>query len=733
LRGRLAIVLAGACLLLLLLAPSPALAATLVVTDDADSGPGTLRDQVAAAAPGDVVEIAVGVDPTLTSEIAIDKDLTIRGFAPAPNRVSTTLNFRVFNIGAASSPVVAIEDLQVSGGHPFGPPPAGKDGTDGGAILNDGALTIARSIISGVAGSGARSFCSDPDPVGGDGGRGGGIYTTGTLKVVDSTLTGSAGAGGSGCGTSGADGDGGAIAVAAGSAEILRSTISGGDTRPCCLTPNNSEPGIGGGIHVSGGDLTMVNSTVASNRGGDGAGVAVTSGSASLVATTVARNTSSTGVGNRRSGGLLHEGGVLTARNTLVAENTVVTGATTTDANCFGAITDGGHNLAFPAAGCPASFANDDPRLDWPGQEQNGGPTRTVRLRAGSGAVDRVPLAECTGPDGQPLTTDQRGPAFPRPSPPGGACDIGAFEQQPLPPTDLSLTKTVAPNPVAATQEVAYTFEVTNHGPNAAEVVEITDPLPEGYRWSPFGSDGCGERQGGVVVCDLRTVASGATETVFVTARTSARAGPSATNTATVSADNPDPDQSNNSDSATLDVFIPPVDLALEMSAEPATVAPGDALLYTLEASNETPGFLFAEDIVVTSDLPEGVTYHDGFSSHQCDGNDDVVTCNIGAQFSGNSDTREILVSVGPDAAASITNTATVSSPYPDPIPANDTASVTTEVIHPPSPDPPPGNPPASGGPAPTGDPQDEAKKKKKCAGKRGKAKRKCKRKRKPR
>jgi hypothetical protein len=51
--------------------------------------------------------------------------------------------------------------------------------------------------------------------------------------------------------------------------------------------------------------------------------------------------------------------------------------------------------------------------------QNNGGPTLTHALLAGSPAIDAVPLADCSG-----VTDDQRGVLRPQ----GPACDIGAFE-----------------------------------------------------------------------------------------------------------------------------------------------------------------------------------------------------------------------------------------------------------------------------------------------------------------
>jgi hypothetical protein len=59
----------------------------------------------------------------------------------------------------------------------------------------------------------------------------------------------------------------------------------------------------------------------------------------------------------------------------------------------------------------------------------NGGPTMTHALGAGSVAIDRIRQEDCVDADGAQLTTDQRGE--PRPETGGTMCDVGAFEVQP--------------------------------------------------------------------------------------------------------------------------------------------------------------------------------------------------------------------------------------------------------------------------------------------------------------
>jgi len=57
--------------------------------------------------------------------------------------------------------------------------------------------------------------------------------------------------------------------------------------------------------------------------------------------------------------------------------------------------------------------------------QDDGGPTETHALGAGSVALDVIPEAECVDTEGAQLTTDQRG------EPRGSMCDVGAFEVQP--------------------------------------------------------------------------------------------------------------------------------------------------------------------------------------------------------------------------------------------------------------------------------------------------------------
>ena len=111
--------------------------------------------------------------------------------------------------------------------------------------------------------------------------------------------------------------------------------------------------------------------------------------------------------------------GMVTVNNTIIA-NSVGLG------DCRGVgFTSLGHNLDSDGS-CglsgPGDISGVDPLLG--PLAVNGGPTKTHALLTGSPAIDAVPIADCTDPDGNPITTDQRG--VPRPQ--DAACDIGAFE-----------------------------------------------------------------------------------------------------------------------------------------------------------------------------------------------------------------------------------------------------------------------------------------------------------------
>ena len=158
--------------------------------------------------------------------------------------------------------------------------------------------------------------------------------------------------------------------------------------------------------------ITASYSTFSQNTGG----AIFTSGSASLENVTIAGNTD-TGSGN--SGGITaFSSGVVQLYNAIIANN----GPIQCSEAAGGAIQDMGSNLQFPGVTCGATIASLDPLLG--ALASNGGPTQTMALAAGSPAIDRGPVLNCSL-----LPVDQRGVAHTDGNGDGVIrCDSGAYE-----------------------------------------------------------------------------------------------------------------------------------------------------------------------------------------------------------------------------------------------------------------------------------------------------------------
>ena len=193
-----------------------------------------------------------------------------------------------------------------------------------------------------------------------------------------------------------------------GTLTLTRSTVSG----------NTAD--YAGGIRGSGTMSTITDSTVSGNtavRAGGG-GIACERSSITMTNSTVSGNTS----GIDEGGAIYLDQGELTSTGSLIG------------GDCTGGVISGGYNIESPGDTCGFDQAGDlvnitEGELNLQPLADNGGPTMTHALGAGSVAIDVIPEADCVDADGEPLTTDQRG--FPRPG--GTMCDVGSFEVQPAP------------------------------------------------------------------------------------------------------------------------------------------------------------------------------------------------------------------------------------------------------------------------------------------------------------
>jgi uncharacterized repeat protein (TIGR01451 family) len=139
---------------------------------------------------------------------------------------------------------------------------------------------------------------------------------------------------------------------------------------------------------------------------------------------------------------------------------------------------------------------------------------------------------------------------------PNGADNSASADTSVTASADLSLTKSDAPDPIAAGQSLTYTLTAHNGGPSSATGVQVTDTLPSGVTYdAATPSQGTCAEASGTVTCPLGALASGQTATVDITVHPTGPGSP--VNTAVISSDVYDPSPADNSASASTTV-VPP-------------------------------------------------------------------------------------------------------------------------------------------------------------------------------
>jgi hypothetical protein len=346
------------------------------------TGQCSLRQAIAVAQPGDTVSLPASATPYAVTLGVIDvtNAITISGAAANTTTIEGNGSSQIFDVsGLAASSTLTISGVTISGGDALGLAPDSGD-ADGGAI--------------------------DADAPGA------------TVALSSVTLSGN---------TAGVAG--GAIELSAGDMTITDSTLGPGN-----LASGNSDfYGTGGAIDNDNGTLTITDSTISGNTAGsgldavgEGGGISDESsgvtGTTALQFDTIAFNTA-TGLAGTAGGDLYS--GTDDPDGFSVGETITADGAAPTGGDCGGnGFLSSGYNLtdAIAAQGSGAcSFGNTgdvlgDARLG--PLIDNGGPTDTDALAAGSPAINIVPAVDCT-------STDQRGV-----SRGSGAttCDAGALE-----------------------------------------------------------------------------------------------------------------------------------------------------------------------------------------------------------------------------------------------------------------------------------------------------------------
>jgi uncharacterized repeat protein (TIGR01451 family) len=240
---------------------------------------------------------------------------------------------------------------------------------------------------------------------------------------------------------------------------------------------------------------------------------------------------------------------------------------------------------------------------------------------------------------------------------------------------DLEIEKSAEPSPGKPGGEETFTLKVTNNGPNTARETVVTDPLPAGLEF--LSAKAPCARAGGEVKCPLGSLAKGDSATLEFNVKVPASATEGFVNTAIVSSETPDPDLSNNSDTAAVPL-LPEADLRIKKIARPKKLTAGGHVAYLLLVHNSGPSD--ATDVTVTDPVPVGIHLLKARPSQGTCSVTFGLHCDLGRiAVSGNAVILAI-AQVTPDAAGKISNTATVTGGQVDPTPEDNESSATIEV-----------------------------------------------------
>lgn len=361
-------------------------APTVIVDTLADENDGTgsggisLRDAVAAAAPGSTIAFAPGLaGGTLVldgGELVIGKSLVIDGSGlPGGMVLRAGEGWRVLTLLPGKSAI--LKSVLITGGAESG---------NGGAIWNQGELVL---DSCSVVDSSTEAY-------------GGGIFNSGYLTLLNTTIA-----------RNEALESGGGIYSDKGAV-----MLSG-----CTVCDNEAWGGHGGGIN-SQATLTVRQSTFSRNFAYCMGGAIDSSGPLSLDSSTIADNLCSFGSidydhADGGGGGVNQHTGSFALNNTIIAGNTDESDMAKDLRGAISTLT--GVNLLSSNQGTTGFSGIIAPPLLGP-LASNGGPTLTMLPQAGSPALNAGGTTS--------FTSDQRG--LPRVA--GGTVDIGAVEAGSTPP-----------------------------------------------------------------------------------------------------------------------------------------------------------------------------------------------------------------------------------------------------------------------------------------------------------
>ena len=240
----------------------------------------------------------------------------------------------------------------------------------------------------------------------------------------------------------------------------------------------------------------------------------------------------------------------------------------------------------------------------------------------------------------------------------------------PVPQSNLTIVKTVNNATPNVGSNIVFTLTVTNNGPSNATGVKATDALPTGYTY--VSDNGTGAYNSGTGLWTIGNIANGASKSLNITA--TVKASGVYANTASVTGDQPDPTPGDET-STVIPVPVPQSNLTIVKTVDNPTPNAGENVVFTITVTNNGPSN--ATGVKATDALPSGYSYvSDNGAGAYISG---TGVWSIGNLANGASATLNITARV--NGSGSYANTATVTGDQPDPIPGNETSTVSTVPV----------------------------------------------------
>jgi len=230
---------------------------------------------------------------------------------------------------------------------------------------------------------------------------------------------------------------------------------------------------------------------------------------------------------------------------------------------------------------------------------------------------------------------------------------------------------------VPAGGDITWTLSVTNHGPDDATGVTISDPLPAGVQF--VSAEAPCTQANGTVTCPIGALAVDATATLTIHGTAPiALADKTLVNTATVTGDQGDGDPTDNTASATT-LVGPSADLLVTKQG-PATAVAGGTITWTVVVKNNGPSI--ATNVKVGDTLPAGLTFVSATPDQGSCVAGPPIDCNVGTLPVGATTQVAVVArTAATDVGQSVTNSATVTGDQPDPNGSNNSATATATTL----------------------------------------------------